>query len=119
MTQTLDHAQLQISHTQLKTGLWLCWVSLFALPVGLLAIGGGPCAGPNNAIGSTILLIVGSIGVGGGLFGIFKISRGIKEVKNWLRVAGALSVVAAGFACLGGAAYLFIGYQSLRVFLQY
>ena len=119
MSQSLDNAQLQIAHPQLRTGLWLCWLSFFALPVGLLATGGGPCAGPRNATGSTILLVVGLVGVGGGLFGIAKIVRGIREAKNWLRVAGAVSAIVAGFACLAGLAYLFIAYQSLQVFLRY
>ena len=119
MTQSLDDAQPATVHTQLKTGLWLCWLSFFVLPVGLLAIGGGPCAGPRNAAGSTILLVVGLVGVGGGLFGIAKIFRGIKDATNWLRLVGAVSAIFAGFACLAGAAYLFIGYQSLQVFLRY
>ena len=119
MTQSLDDAQLPTVPPQLKTGLWLCWLPFFALPVGLLAIGGGPCAEPRNADGSTILLVVGLVGVGGGLFGIAKIFRGIRDAKNWLRAVGALSAIVAGFACLAGTAYLFIGYQSLQVFLRY
>jgi hypothetical protein len=37
--------------TQFKSGLWLCWLSLLALPVGLLAIGGGPCGGHVTRLG--------------------------------------------------------------------
>src|SRR4029077_12931807 len=40
----------------LKSGIALCWASLLGLPIGLLAIGGGPCAGPRNLAGSLILL---------------------------------------------------------------
>src|SRR5215469_8373472 len=37
-----------------KIGATLCWLSSVTLPLGLLAIGGGPCAGPRNATGSAI-----------------------------------------------------------------
>jgi len=117
--EALNNARIQMRRAQIKTGLWLCWLSLLALPLGLLAIGGGPCAGPRNALGSAILLAVGAFGVGGGLFGIIRIFQGVKAAKKLLRATGALSVIVAGFSCLVGAAYLFIGYQSLLVFLRY
>ena len=106
-------------HSRFRTGLWLCWLSLFALPLGLLAIGGGPCAGPRNALGSGILLSVGMFGVGGGIFGIIRIFQGIKQATNLLRVAGVLSVSVAVCASLVGGVYLLFGYVSLRSFLRY
>jgi hypothetical protein len=99
--------------------LWLCWLSLLALPLGLIAIGGGPCAGPRNALGSAILLSVGIFGVGGGILGIIRIFQGIKQATNVLRVAGVLSVAVAVCASLVGGAYLLLGYVSLRSFLRY
>jgi hypothetical protein len=114
-----DNAQSQMRLRQFKTGLWLCWLSFLALPLGLLAIGGGPCAGPRNGLGSLILLTVGAFGVGGGLFGMTRVFRAFKAAKNLLRAGGILSVIVAGFAFLVGGVYLFIGYESLQVFLRY
>jgi len=118
MIETPDNAPVQSQPGQLETGLWLCWLSFLGLPLGLLAIGGGPCAGPRNAAGSAILLAVGTIGVGGGLSGIAKILWGIKTASIPLRVAGVLSAAVAGLASLVGGFYLFVGYQSLQVFLR-
>lgn len=104
---------------QFKTGLWLCWLSLLVCPVGLLAIGGGPCAGPRNSLGSAILLTVGAMGTGAGIWGIIRILKGLKSTKSAPRLAGVLSVVGAGFGSLIGGVYLFVGYESLQVFLRY
>ena len=104
---------------RLKTGLRLCWLALVALPLGLLAIGGGPCAGPRNALGSAILLSTGAFSVGGSSFGTLRIIQGLKGAKNPLIVFSVLSVIVAGFALLVGGAYLLLGYASLRVFLEY
>jgi hypothetical protein len=119
MLESTDSTQIPSCHNHFRMGLWLCWLSLLALPLGLLAIGGGPCAGPRNALGSAILLSVGMFGFGGGLFGIVRIFQGIKQATNLLRVAGALSVAVATLASLVGGAYLLFGYVSLRSFLRY
>lgn len=119
MIDSSGNASDESRNRRFRIGLWLCWLSLLELPVGLLAIGGGPCAGPGDAFGSAILLAVGAVGVGLGLFGIARILQGFKGAQNLMRVVGVLSMVAAGFAFLVGAAYLFVGYQSLGVFLRY
>src|SRR5579859_7475197 len=117
MLESTDSTRNPTPHNHFSTGLWLCWLSLLALPLGLLAIGGGPCAGPRNALGSAILLSVGMFGVGGGIFGIVRIFQGIKQTTNLLRLAGVLSVSVAVFASLVGGAYLLVGYISLQIYL--
>jgi len=119
MLESTNSTRNPTPHNQFRTGLWLCWLSLLALPLGLLAIGGGPCAGPRGALGSAILFSVGMLAVGGGLFGIVRVFQGIKQTSNRLRVAGVLSVCVAVFASLGGGAYLLVGYISLRAYLRY
>ena len=109
----------KMQEAQFKTGLRFCWLSLLALPVGLLAIGGGPCAGPRNSLGSVILLTVGAFCVSCSLFGIQRILRRFNAAKNLWRMIGALSVLTAVVPILGGGAYLFIGYESLQSFLRY
>ena len=99
-------------------GLRLCWLSCLALPLGLLAIGGGPCAGPRNTLGSVILLTVGLAGIAGGVFGIVEMFRGFRSVRNVRRAFGLVSIVPASVALLGGCAYLFVGYQSLLVYIH-
>src|SRR5258707_14231554 len=119
MLESTDSTRNPTPHNQFRTGLSLCWLSLRALPLGLLAIGGGPCAGPRGALGSAILFSVGMFGVGGGIFGIIRIFQGIKQATNLMRVAGVLSVSVAVCASLAGGAYLLFGYVSLRSFLRY
>jgi hypothetical protein len=102
-----------------KSGLRLCWISLLTLPLGLLAIGGGPCAGPRNALGSAILLTVGGFGVGAGVFGVSRIVRGFRSEPTRMRLWGALSVCVVGLVCLVGSFYLLIGIFSLGAFMRY
>jgi hypothetical protein len=59
-----------------KTGVGLCWLSLLTLPIGLLAIGGGPCAGPRNVAGCLILLVAGSSAVVMPVFGLYHMFPG-------------------------------------------
>ena len=56
-----------------KIGATLCWLSSVTLPLGLLAIGGGPCAGPRNATGSAILLLVGVAAIVGPVYGFVRV----------------------------------------------
>jgi hypothetical protein len=105
--------------TQFKSGLRLCWLSLLALPVGLLAIGGGPCAGPRNAAGSAILLTTGIGSLILAIYGIFRVLRGIRAAAILMRAWGGLSVCCAGFAGFLGGFYLLMGIISLEAFLRY
>ena len=105
--------------SRFKSGLWLCWASICASPVGLLAIGGGPCAGPNNLAGSIILFSAGLCAVGGTIFGITRVVRGIKAEDGPQRLWGVLSVAGAGLSGLAGVFYLLVGFGSASVYLKY
>jgi hypothetical protein len=113
MTETSDKI------FKFKSGLQVCWISLLTLPLGLLAIGGGPCAGPRNALGSTILLTVGLFGVGAAILGASRIVQGFRSETIAMRFWGAISVCLAGFVGLVGGLYLLIGIESLEVFMRY
>ncbi len=104
---------------QFKSGLRLSGFSIILLPAGLLAIGGGPCAGPRNALGSAILLLVGAGAVALGIYGVFRTLRGIRAASWPLWLVAAVSLSCASFAVLAGGAYLFIGILSLDSFLRY
>jgi hypothetical protein len=106
-------------HNQFRSGLLLCWFSLFILPVGLLAIGGGPCAGPRNALGSAILLAIGSAAAGAAIYGAVRVLRGIKARALSMQLWGLLSLGCAGFAALVGGGYLLFGFVSLQAYLRY
>ncbi len=107
----------KIGGSRFKSGVLLCWISLLVLPVGLLAIGGGPCAGPRNSLGSAILLTVGVCSVAAAAYGAIRVLTSIKLVQNVMKVWGALSVCCAGLSAFVGGVYLLLGFVSLRDFL--
>lgn len=109
----------KIGGSRFKSGLYLCWMSLLLLPAGLLAIGGGPCAGPRNSLGSAILLTVGVCSVAAAVYGAIRVLTSIRSVRNLMRVWGALSVCCAGLGAFVGSVYLLFGFVSLRAFLRY
>jgi hypothetical protein len=109
----------QADRAQFKSGLWLCWGSLLLLPVGLLAIGGGPCAGPRNALGSAILLGIGLACLAAAVYGIARIIRHFRGAANLMRLIGAASVCGATLGAVGGGLYLLVGIISLEAFLRY
>jgi hypothetical protein len=104
--------------SRFRVGVQACWLSILATPVGLLAIGGGPCAGPNNTAGSIILLSIGMLALGGAIFGTALVLIGVRAEDSPIRLFGALSVCVAIMAGLVGGIYLFIGYASATVFLR-
>src|ERR1700679_705665 len=108
----------EIIRKRYKTGMWLSWLSLLALPVGLSLLV-ADCAGPRNALESAILFLAGLFGSGGGLTGIVKIVRGNMSMQTRRWVAGAVSIIAASLATFIGVVYLFIGYMSLQAFTTY
>ncbi len=109
----------QTGHNPFRSGLRLCWISIFVLPAGLLAIGGGPCAGPQNALGSAILFGVGCCAAAAAIYGAVRVLRGIRARAIAMQVLGVFSVVCAGFAVLVGGVYLLLGFVSLQAYLRY
>jgi hypothetical protein len=109
----------ETGHNPFRSGLWLCWISLFVLPIGLLAIGGGPCAGPRNALGSAILLAIGGGAAGAAVYGVVRVLRGIKARAISMQLWGLLSVGCAGFAALVGGFYLLLGFVALQAYWMY
>jgi hypothetical protein len=103
---------------QFKIGLKLCWGALAPVPLGLLAIGGGPCAGPRNAAGSSILLFGGVASLVLAVYGISQVLRGIRVEGSLMRVWGAFSACCAGFAGFAGGFYLLMGIYSLEAFIR-
>ena len=101
-----------------KSGLRLCWISLVTLPLGFLAIGGGPCAGPRNIAGSVILLSVGGFGACAALFGASRIVRDFRAVRVSMRMWGILSICLAAFVGFVGGTFLVIGVWSLEAFVE-
>ena len=100
-----------------RIGAYLCWLSSLILPLGLFAIGGGPCAGPRNATGSAILLIVGVATVIGPAYGIFRIVKFFRSVGIAAKVFGIVSVVYASAVTVIGSLFLLFGAVSLRAFM--
>ncbi len=109
----------QTRRAQFKSGLWLCWASLLLLPAGLLAIGGGPCAGPRDALGSAILLGIGIGNLAAFVYGAAGVIRGIRGMRNLMRLFGTASVCGATLGAVVGGFYLLIGILSLGAFLRY
>jgi len=104
---------------QFKSGMLLCGLSIVLIPVGFLAIGGGPCAGPNNALGSAILLSIGLGCAAGALLGSARVVRGFRAATNPLRLAAVASVCCAGLGLFAGLLYLYIGAEALQAYLRY
>jgi hypothetical protein len=105
--------------SQLKSGLWLCSLSLLAVPVSLLAISGGPCTGPLTAVGAAILLSTGIGAVTRAIYGILRVLREIHAAAILMRVWAMFSVCRGGLAGFAGGFYLLLGIISLEAFLRY
>src|SRR6266481_5041744 len=86
------------TNDKLRIGIAFCWLSLAVLPLGLMGIVGGPCAGPRNAAGSTILLVVGFAAVAASVYGVVRILQffGVAQLRT--RLLGILSLLCACFA---------------------
>jgi hypothetical protein len=109
----------QSQDIHLRNGFGWCALSLLLLPAGLLAIGGGPCAGPNNALGSMILLSVGLACTGAAIYGSSRLVRGLRSATNVLRVAAVLSLIGSVFIVLLGGFYLVMGAVSFQSYMSY
>ena len=100
-----------------RIGAYLCWLSSVILPLGLVAIGGGPCAGPRNATGSAILLTVGVAALTGAVLGVFRIIKFFRVVGIAAKVFGIVSLVYASAVAMVGSLFLVFGALSLRAFM--
>ena len=106
------------SRHQIQRWIALCWLSLATLPLGLLAIGGGPCAGPRNIAGSAILLVVGLVAVVAPAYGVFRMLQLFRMAPVGEKLLGVMSVLCACFVVLVGGFYFLIGVLSLRAFVS-
>ena len=102
----------------LKVGAWTCWLSLCILPVGLAVIGGGPCAGPRDATGSAILIVVALAGIAAGIYGCLQIARAFREAGVGGRILGVMSLCPTLLVFAGSLFYLIIGVVSLQAYWQ-
>jgi hypothetical protein len=87
---------------KLKTGLWVCWISLVILPLGVLLGAIGMCAGPTSTNGAIAMLAFGACGMIAALYGGYNVLRGI-QFGSWpLRIFSVLSVGCAVLVILAG-----------------
>ena len=114
----LQSENMATAKIHFKIGTFLCWLSSVILPLGLLAIGGGPCAGPRNATGSAILLVVGVAAVIGPVYGVFRVIQFFRTVGTTAKVFGIVSLLYASAVAMIGSLFLFVGVLSLRAFVH-
>jgi hypothetical protein len=76
-----------------KSGLWVCWISLAILPLGIFLGAVGMCGGgPRSTSGAVAMLGLGVGGVLAGLYGGFNVLQGI-HFGSWpLRIFGVVSL---------------------------
>jgi hypothetical protein len=109
----------QTGHLQFKSGLKLCWTSLLVLPLGLLGITGGPCAGPSGVPGAGILFAVGLASVAAAAYGIVRVLRHWLGMTELMRAFGGLSVLGAlGATCVSGI-YILVGFMTFAAFVRF
>lgn len=101
-----------------KIGATLCWLSSVTLPFGLLAIGGGPCAGPRNATGSAILLVVGVAAIIAPVYSVVRVIQSFRAVGSAAKVFGIVSLLYASAVAVIGSLFFFVGVLSLRAFIR-
>ena len=106
------------SRDGLKVGAYACWLSLLMLPAGLMVIGGGPCAGPRDATGSVILILIALVGAAANIYGCMRIARAFRAAAVSRRILGALSLLPALLVFAGSMFYLMIGAVSLQSYWQ-
>jgi len=90
---------------KLKKGLWICWLSLVILPIGVLFGAVGMCAGPNSGSHGLVLLTVGFAGIGATIYTFFHVLRGIRAGGWALRLFATLSLFLAIVVGLMGGIY--------------
>jgi hypothetical protein len=102
-----------------KKSLRYCWGSLALLPVATLAMTGGPCGGPNGAVGSALLFFVGAGSLVLAGFGIVRAISRISEEAGGDRVWTGFSVLCASLAGLVGGFLALIGAFAFYEYLRY
>jgi len=85
----------------------------------MLAIGGGPCAGPRNLAGSLILLVTGLFAVGAPLFGIRRLLQFFRPAGAAAKILAVISALCGCFVVVVGGFYVFFGVITFASFLRY
>ena len=102
----------------LRSGLFFCLITILILPLGLLAIGGGPCAGPSNIFGSLILLSVGGLGAGSVIYGGYMILKRVRSASELMRLWSFLALACGAAITAVCALFLILGYFSFVGYLR-
>ena len=109
--------KLATANVNFRIGATLCWLSSLILPLGLIAIDGGPCAGPRNATGSAILLVVGVAAILGPVYSVVRVIQ-FFPLAFTAKAFGVVSVLYASAVAVIGSIFLFVGVLSLRAFMH-
>jgi hypothetical protein len=104
--------------TKLKTGLWLSWLSLLILPLGVFFGFIGMCAGPNGKDGAILLFGLGICGAATAVYGGFLVLRDLRFGTWGMQVAAVFAVAAGFFAGTVGWIYAAVAAELLRDFLH-
>jgi hypothetical protein len=92
---------------KLKAGIWVSWLSLVILPLGVFLGAVGICAGPSSKNAAVVMLAVGACGMIAAMYGGFNVLRGI-QLGPWpLRIFSLLSLCSAALVGLVGWLYAF------------
>ena len=105
--------------SQLKSGLWVCSLSLLAVPVGPLATGDVLCTGRLTAVAATSLLWTGIGAVALAIYGVLRVLREIHAAPILMRVWAMISVCCGGLAGFAAGFYLLLAIISSEAFLRY
>jgi hypothetical protein len=119
---TILHGALEMERdvkiAKFKKGVWLSWLSLLMLPIGLFLGLIGTCAGPENTKEAWVLLGIGVCGFAGAIYGAFRVLRGIRFGGWALRILGALSFCSAILAGYLGWELSAAGLEALKYYLH-
>ncbi len=101
-----------VTRSSLSIGVALCWLSLAILPLGLVVIGGGPCAGPRDFTGAVCLLLLGIGGLGTAGYDVFRVIRSFNAGGVKAKMLSVVSVLCAGCVAVIGGFFFIIGLAS-------
>jgi hypothetical protein len=114
--KTGANSELRLS--KFKKGLWISWLSLIVLPVGVSFAAIGICGGPNNTSDAFALLTVGACGIGVAAYAAFRVIRGIRFGGPLLRIFGMISLCSSIVVGVVSSIYALVAVAALRVFLN-